>query len=82
MLFIVREPNIMPLVYGGSEQEFGLRGGTENVPGIVGLGAAAEIAVANMQEDTIMVSMAKQKFYMELLHGSCLYLSSRRQILP
>lgn len=64
----MREPSIMPLVCGGSEQEFGLRGGTENVAGIVGLGAAAEIAVTNMQEDIIMVSMAKQKFYMELLH--------------
>ena len=64
----IREPSIMPLVCGGSEQEFGLRGGTENVAGIVGLGAAAEIAVVNMQEDIIMVSMAKQKFYMELLH--------------
>lgn len=64
----IREPSIMPLVCGGSEQEFGLRGGTENVAGIVGLGAASEIAVINMQEDIIMVSMAKQKFYMELLH--------------
>lgn len=64
----IREPSIMPLVCGGSEQEFGLRGGTENVAGIVGLGAAAEIAAINMQEDIIMVSMAKQKFYMELLH--------------
>lgn len=64
----IREPSIMPLVCGGSEQEFGLRGGTENVAGIVGLGAAAEIAVTNMQKDIIMVSMAKQKFYMELLH--------------
>lgn len=64
----MREPNIMPLVCGGSEQEFGLRGGTENVPGVVGLGATAEIAVSNMHEDLIMVSMAKQKFYMELLY--------------
>lgn len=64
----IREPSIMPLICGGSEQEFGLRGGTENVPGIVGLGAAADVAVANMHVDLIMVSMAKQKFYMELLH--------------
>ena len=51
----IREPSIIPLVCGGSEQEFGLRGGTENVAGIVGLGAAAEIAVVNMQEDIIVV---------------------------
>lgn len=31
---------INPLVYGGNNQEFGLRGGTENVSGIVGFGEA------------------------------------------
>ena len=31
---------IDPIVYGGNNQEFGLRGGTENVPGIVGFGEA------------------------------------------
>lgn len=63
----IRERSITPLVCGGSEQEFGLRGGTENVPGIVGFGKAASIAVDDMHDDLIKVSMAKQKFYMELL---------------
>lgn len=34
-----------PMIYGGHSQEFGLRGGTENVPAIVGMGQAAEIMV-------------------------------------
>jgi cysteine desulfurase len=34
-----------PLVHGGT-QEHGLRAGTENLPGIVGLGVAAELAAA------------------------------------
>lgn len=40
---IEHKNRITPLVIGGEEQEFGLRGGTENVPGIVGLGTACEL---------------------------------------
>lgn len=39
-----------PLIYGGQNQESGLRGGTENVPGIVGFGRACEEAKAAMEE--------------------------------
>ena len=39
----VKDPSVMlPLIHGG-QQEHGLRGGTENVPGIVGMGVAAEV---------------------------------------
>lgn len=42
-LFARRGIRLRPLLVGG-EQEFGLRAGTENVAGIVGLGLAAELA--------------------------------------
>jgi cysteine desulfurase NifS len=42
-LFVRKGIELEPLVHGG-KQEAGLRGGTENVPGIVGMGQAAEVA--------------------------------------
>ena len=46
-LFVRDTVKIDPLIHGGG-QEFGIRGGTENVLGIVGFGAAAEITYWNM----------------------------------
>ena len=46
-LFLKKGTRIHPLI-GGGIQEAGRRGGTENVPGIVGMGKAAEIAAAEM----------------------------------
>lgn len=46
-LWVRKGVRIMPLLDGGV-QEGGRRAGTENIPGIVGLGKAAESAKANM----------------------------------
>jgi cysteine desulfurase len=48
-LFIGRGIRIMPLIDGGI-QERGRRAGTENVPAIVGLGMAAELAKESLDE--------------------------------
>lgn len=40
---------IEPLLHGGGHED-GLRGGTENTPAIVGFGAAAQLAVAELAE--------------------------------
>ncbi len=46
-LYVKKGTKITPFLHGG-EQERGRRGSTENVPGIVGLGKAAEIAARDM----------------------------------
>jgi cysteine desulfurase len=48
-LYFAKNMRLMPLIHGGI-QESGRRAGTENVPGIVGLGAAAEIAREEVAE--------------------------------
>lgn len=63
----VRDMGLTPLVHGGAEQEFGLRGGTENVAGIVGLGAACVAAAKSMSDTDIATSTLKQMFIMELI---------------
>lgn len=54
-LYVKDRDKLSPLISGGSAQEFGLRGGTENVAGIVGFGKACEIANKNGRQtrDTI-----------------------------
>jgi cysteine desulfurase len=49
----VRRPEVhlAPVLFGGG-QERGLRSGTHNVPGIVGLGLACELAQAEMSEES------------------------------
>ena len=49
-LYIKRGTKILPIIQGGG-QETGLRSGTENIPGIVGMGKAAELAKIEMKSE-------------------------------
>jgi len=60
---------IMPMIYGGSEQEYGLRGGTENVAGIVGFGKACEIAQTEFHDTEVRIEAVKQQFYTSLMES-------------
>ena len=48
-VFVRRGVRMRPLLIGGP-QEKSRRGGTENVPGIVGMGKAAELAIASLPQ--------------------------------
>ena len=47
-IYIKDPEECRPMIHGGHNQEFGIRGGTENVAGIVGMGMAAEAAINNL----------------------------------
>jgi cysteine desulfurase len=48
-LYVRRGTRLRPLIHGGGHER-ALRSGTENVPGIVGFGAASRLAAAEMAE--------------------------------
>ena len=50
-----------PLLFGGG-QEHGLRSGTENVPGIIGFGAAARAALRHLEEDAGRLARLRDSF--------------------
>lgn len=57
---------LTPLIHGGG-QERGLRSGSLNVPGIVGLGKAAEIAQQEMEADAKRIGELREYLETELL---------------
>ena len=61
-LYVKDKKILSPIINGGDEQEFGLRGGTENVAGIVGFGEACELARYGLEEYRDTVIAYKKRF--------------------
>ena len=59
-LYIRKGVRIDNLIHGGG-QERGRRAGTENIPGVVGLGKAIEIATENIEENRARLTVLRDK---------------------
>lgn len=65
-IFIRKGVDLEPILHGGHQEE-GMRAGTENVPYIVGLGKACELAMKYMEEENSRVRAMRDRLEEELL---------------
>ncbi len=68
VLYVRKGTRLTPFMQGG-HQEAGRRAGTENVPGIVGLGKACELAGQNIEEENKKVKFLRDKLENALLQS-------------
>ncbi len=64
-LYVNEKIRINPIVFGGGHQK-GLRSGTENVPGIAGLGQAVSELFTDFDSKTSRMYLLKQRFLREV----------------
>lgn len=61
-LYVKKGTSLVPLIHGG-HQEGGRRAGTENIPGIVGLGKACETANRDMESQLKRITKLRDRLY-------------------
>jgi len=66
-LYVRDEIELEPILHGGG-QERNIRSGTENIAGIVGLGAAAKLSRVTMDETQTRISALRDHLISETLH--------------
>jgi cysteine desulfurase len=59
-LYVRRGVRLRPMIRGG-HQERGRRAGTENVPSIIGMGVAAELAMQHLEEENTRVKALRDR---------------------
>lgn len=64
-LYIGDKVKIKPINYGGGQQK-GMRSGTENVPGIAGIGLASKLIYQELEEDTKRMHALRSAFMKDL----------------
>ena len=65
-LYVRKGVKVAPVAFGGG-QENGLRSGTENLAGIVGMAAAAEIMSRELADDTARMAALRDRLVREVL---------------
>ncbi|HOI75416.1 MAG TPA: cysteine desulfurase NifS [Syntrophales bacterium] len=68
ILYIRKGTRIVPFMHGG-EQEKNRRASTYNVPGIVGMGKAAELAGGRMEEEASRLTVLRDRMIRGILDG-------------
>lgn len=63
VLYVKDKNSLVPLIAGGENQEHGIRGGTENVPGIIGIGVATRKMALEKHVFAEKISLIKHAFY-------------------
>ena len=83
VLYVRRGTRLCPFMLGG-HQEGGRRAGTENVPGIIGLGKACELAAKNIKEENEKVKKLRDKLENAILKScpDCRVNGDRKNRLP
>ena len=82
-LYVRKGTKFTPLIRGG-HQERTRRGGTENTPGIIGFGAAAEIMLAALAEEAAKVASLRDRLERRILEeiGECVVSGDLENRLP
>ena len=82
-LYFRRNLRLVPQIHGGI-QENGRRGGTENVPGIVGLGAAAALARNDLEARALHLTALRDRLVADIRKNiaSVVYTGHPEQRLP
>ncbi|MDF2505119.1 MULTISPECIES: cysteine desulfurase NifS [Clostridium] len=78
VLYIKRGVKIDGFIHGG-HQERGRRAGTENTPGIVGIGKAIELCTLNMEKESERISALRNKLLQGILEISGTELNGSRE---
>jgi len=82
-LYVRKDVKFRPLMRGG-HQERARRGGTENAPAIIGLGKAAELAIAHMDEERTRIRTLRDRLEQGVLQqiGHCFVNGDDQNRLP